>query len=128
MLAHTAVIAVFLILLVTVLSIYVSACRMRLRISLGDGGNKVMRRAIRTHANALEHAIPFVLLLMFFELNGGTAQEVLWIGGLFLACRIMHVWGMLRGPLRMRQLGATGSLALEMLAAFGILCRVFACN
>lgn len=127
MLAHTAIIAVFLILLVTILSIYVSACRIRLRISMGDGGNKVMRRAIRTHANSLEHAIPFVLLLMFYELNGGTGREVLWLGGLFLGFRLMHVSGMLGGPFRLRQLGATGSLVLEVFVAFAILCRVFGC-
>lgn len=127
MLAHTAVFAALLILLVTVLSINVSACRIRLRISLGDGGNKKMRRAIRCHANCLEHAVPFVLLLMFFELGGATPTEIMWLGGLFVGCRLLHVMGMLGGGFRLRQLGATGSLALEIVAAFAILCRVFGC-
>ncbi|HYT98291.1 MAG TPA: MAPEG family protein, partial [Casimicrobiaceae bacterium] len=49
-------------LLLVVLALRVSARRMRLKVGLGDGGDELLRRAIRVHANAVEWALPILLL------------------------------------------------------------------
>lgn len=61
----TPIFAAVLLLLVTLLAMNVSMLRMRHKVSLGDGGNKALTRAIRAHANALEHSLPFIFLLFF---------------------------------------------------------------
>lgn len=66
------------------------------RIGLGDGGDPLLMRKIRVHANFVEHA-PFALLLLcLLELNG-LAPAWLWtLGGALLLGRVMHAVGLSR--------------------------------
>ncbi|WAS91092.1 MAPEG family protein [Nannocystis punicea] len=121
MVTETPVFAVLLLLLVTLLGVNTSITRMRLRIADGDGGDKRMTRAIRAHANALEHVLPFVLLLYFYEQSGGCAATIRWAGGLFLAARVGHAVSMLRGPFDLRRLSATLTIALEVWLSLALL-------
>jgi hypothetical protein len=67
----TAAYAAILALIIVALGINVTVHRVKLRVSLGDGGNPQMLRMIRLHANAIEY-IPLALLLMLaYEINGG---------------------------------------------------------
>ncbi len=60
-------------LLLLVLAARVSAGRRRFRVGLGDGGNAELQRAIRVHANAVEWALPvLVLYLVVQRLAGGS--------------------------------------------------------
>lgn len=120
MVTVTPVIAAILLLLVTVLAAHVSLQRMVRKIRLGDGGNPFMLKAIRAHANALEHAVPFILLLFFYELRAPDAAIGL-LGGLFVAARFGHAVGMLRGPFNLLRLSATLTVALELWVGLALL-------
>ena len=121
MVTETPLVAAVLLLLVTLLASYVSGLRVALKISMGDGGDRRMFRAIRAHANALEHVLPFLLLLFFYELRAGAAAPIRLLGGLFVAARIAHAVGMIRGPFNLRRLGASLSVALELWVAVALL-------
>lgn len=78
--------------------IYISArvgmARTKTKTNLGDGGNEVMIKAIRTQGNYIEYA-PAALLGLFTlaSLNLGS----MWIhalGGVFLFARISHLMGL----------------------------------
>lgn len=117
----TPIVAGVLLLLVTLLAINVSMLRMRLKISLGDGGNKHMNKAIRAHANALEHGLPFILLLFFREQQVGCAGGLRAIAVAFVVARVLHAVGMLGGPFNLRRLGAGMTTVLELWLALALL-------
>lgn len=60
------------------------------KISLGDGGDKVLLKRIRAHGNFTENVPIGLLLLLFNELNGLAEQWLLVLGGLFLLARVGH--------------------------------------
>lgn len=99
----------------------VSMLRMRLKISLGDGGNKQLNKAIRAHANALEHGLPFIFLLFFREQQVGGAGGLTAIAAAFVAARVLHAVGMLGGPFQLRRIGATVTNVLELWLALALL-------
>jgi hypothetical protein len=49
--------------LVTLLAMNISRLRVRERVGLGDGGKLALKKAIRPHANALEHVLPFSFMV-----------------------------------------------------------------
>lgn len=117
----TPIFAGVLLLLVTLLAMNVSMLRMRLKISLGDGGNKQLNKAIRAHANALEHGLPFIFLLFFREQQVGGAGGLTAIAAAFVAARMLHAVGMLGGPFQLRRIGATVTNVLELWLALALL-------
>jgi len=93
----------------------VSRHRIGKQISLGDGGDKGLEKAIRAHANALELMIPFMFLLLCYEAQKPSATWIISIGTAFGVARLFHAMGMLkRGMFRFRQLGAALSLLLTI--------------
>jgi uncharacterized membrane protein YecN with MAPEG domain len=117
----TPIFTAVLLLLVTLLAINVSALRIRLKVSLGDGGNKTLGKAIRAHANALEHCVPFILLLLFREQQAGCTRELVAIGTAFVLARVAHAAGMLGGPFGLRRLGASLTIVLELWLTLALL-------
>ena len=117
----TALYAAVLAILVTAFAINVTATRMKLRISLGDGGNSLMSRAMRIHGNAIEY-IPVALLLMIaYELNGGS-RVVLHIAGIALvASRSLHAFALWRSDEPTLSRGAGQMLTWLTIAALAIL-------
>ncbi|MGK6318812.1 MAPEG family protein [Sphingomonas sp. DT-204] len=91
----------------------------RLRISekvmVGDGGSARLLAAMRAHANFVEYA-PFVLILLaLVELAAGTSGW-LWAASLvFIAGRLLHVFGMQGWRSgRMIGIGATWAVLLGL--------------
>ncbi len=59
-------------------------------ISLGDGGNPIMLRRIRGHANFAEY-VPFILLMMgFLEVSHFPAYLLHGIGAVLVVGRLLH--------------------------------------
>ena len=100
----------------------VSAVRNSQKVSIGDGGNEILIRRMRAHANYGE-SMPVVLILLgLLELGGGDAR-ILWGASiLFILSRILHGFGMDRpSPSRPRAIGMMGStLALVILVGYAI--------
>ncbi|MCA9717783.1 MAG: MAPEG family protein [Myxococcales bacterium] len=123
----TPLIAALLLLHLTLLSCFVSYLRITLRISFGDGENRDMFRAIRAHANALEHALPFIVLLLLLEMRAGASEQLWWLSGGFVAARVLHSLGVLNRIHRVRQIGATVSVLLELVFAIWLLRACLGC-
>ncbi|GAA0779458.1 glutathione metabolism protein [Roseibium denhamense] len=87
--------ASILALLYIALSIRVIRARFQRRISLGDNGDQAMLKPMRVHANFAEYTPLAIILIAFFELQGGTAWLIHGLGALFLIGRISHAYGVL---------------------------------
>jgi uncharacterized protein len=73
----------------------VVARRVQSGIHLMDGGDAVLVRRIRAHANFTE-TVPLALLLMLLlELGGLGAAWLWWLGLALIAGRMLHVAGLL---------------------------------
>jgi len=99
------------------LSLRVSRLRRPLQIGVGDGGNEVLMRRMRAHANFAENVPIFLILLGLLEF--ATGGEIwLWIAAiLFILARIAHVFGMDRqgaNPLRV------GGIAISWIVLLGL--------
>ncbi len=79
-----------------VLSPVVSAHRRSALVGIGHGGNEQLQRVVRAHANFAEN-VPFALvLLLLYELTGGTPWVLHTMGTTLLAGRLAHAWGLSR--------------------------------
>jgi len=89
----TSIYAALLALLFVGLSIRILRLRRSLKISIGDGGDKKMLRAIRVHSNFAEY-VPFGLLLLYLaETQGAPSAAIHGVGLCLLIGRLSHVYG-----------------------------------
>lgn len=103
----TALYTALFLLLMVALAANVVRLRMSEGVSLGDGDNKRLRAAIRTHGNATEY-VPLVLIGMAILEGLGVAPSLLFLyGGVFFLGRILHVLGLAqaRSVNKLRQSG-----------------------
>ena len=83
---YTALLALWFL----VLTVRVLQYRRSTRVSLGDGGNPLMQRAIRAHANFAEY-VPFaLLLLLILELSRFSLYVVHALGITLVIARLLH--------------------------------------
>jgi hypothetical protein len=64
--------------------------RRKARVSLGDGGNPALQRAIRGHANFAEYVPLALLLLLILELSRFSIYVIHAIGLTLLVARLLH--------------------------------------
>jgi len=83
-------------LLVLVLAFRVMARRLQAKIGIGDGGDPVLQRRIRVHANAVEYLPLALILLGGMELNGYPNAVIHGFGATLLLSRLLHAWGLSR--------------------------------
>lgn len=92
----TSLYAAALALLVVALLLRVVLLRNRFRVGIGAGGQEVLGRAVRAHANAIE-TVPLALLLMLLVELGSIAPAWLHGAGIALvAGRGAHALGLSR--------------------------------
>lgn len=89
--------AALLALMLIALSINVIKNRRRIGVALGDDNNHEMRRHIRAHGNFIEYTPLFLLMLALAEYNGLSVYAIHAFGLLFLAGRLSHAYGLIRG-------------------------------
>lgn len=90
--SYSALLAIFFV----GLSIRTLRLRQRLRIAIGDGGDKTMLRAIRAHGNFAEY-VPLGLFLIFTcEAAGAPRMFLHALGVMLLAGRVVHAFGLSR--------------------------------
>ncbi len=99
---------------------------MRLKVGLGDGGDELLRRAIRVHANAVEWALPILLLLTLAELNRAPPLLLHICGIALLIGRITHALAVSRTTKSSGRFVGIGlnSAALIVVAVWDILAFV----
>ncbi len=97
----------------------VIAMRRSAHIGLGDGGDKPLMRRIRVHANFAEY-VPLVLVLMALaELQGFGPWALHILGGMMVAGRAIHAFGVGTEPERphLRVIGMAATMTAMVVAA-----------
>ena len=89
----TALYAGLIALLYLFLSYNVVLARRSQRVSVGDGGDKLVRKRMRTHANCAEYAPIGLILWMLVEMQGMPLWLVHVFGLILLAGRLAHAYG-----------------------------------
>ncbi|WP_171227888.1 MULTISPECIES: MAPEG family protein [unclassified Ruegeria] len=119
MLAITPIYAALIAILYVALSVKVILQRRSDKISVGDGGSKLMIKAIRTHSNCAEYAPIALLLIAMVELQGAGGLLVHILGLMLLAGRLLHAYGFGRTPqiVILRQAGMSLTFLAIMVAA-----------
>ena len=100
----------------------VSRVRLASKVSIGDGGVPALAARMRAHANYTEYTPFFLILLGLIELAHGSATWLWLVAILFIACRILHAFGMDRpAPNPFRMIGIAGTmLTLLVLAGYAL--------
>lgn len=95
------------------------------KVSVGDGGNELLTRRMRAHANYVEYTPFFLILLALIELARGPVIWLWAVSIVYILGRILHVFGM-DGAHRPRMIGTiTTMAALLGLAIWAILIAYF---
>ena len=108
-----------LALLLVVLAARIIRLRWKLRLGLGDGGDRTMLRAVRAHGNATEYLPITLLLLLVAELNHASPVLLHACGCVFVVSRVLHAIGLTRsgGPSWARAFGTVGTVAVVVVLA-----------
>lgn len=90
----TAFYASLLALFFIMLSFNVIRLRFKLKVGVGDGGEKQLTKAIRIHGNFSEYMPLALILLAGFELNGADNLWVHIYGSILVMGRVFHAIGL----------------------------------
>jgi uncharacterized protein len=108
--AYAAIFALMLVFM----SVRVANMRREMRVTLGDGGQRMLQRRIRVQGNFIEYVPMALILLAFAELQGWPRWLLNVLCLILLAARIVHAYGVGREPESI-PLRATGMATTAML-------------
>ena len=106
--------------LVTLLAMNISRLRIRERVGLGDGGKLALKKAIRPHANALEHVLPFSFMVFVAASLEVNEDHLLILVTAFFVSRLVHSASYLYSSDIARQLSASVTYLCELAALVSI--------
>ena len=92
----TPIFAALLGLIFVFLSIRTVKARGKARVSLGDGGDANLQKAIRAHGNFIEYVPITLLLLTFLEMRAVSAYAIIVLASFLFVGRCLHAIGMSR--------------------------------
>jgi hypothetical protein len=118
--AITALYAALVAIGLFALAVPISRLRMKEGIGIGDGGNPRLARAIHIHADAVEWALPVLLLMLIAELNRAPALLLHACGVALIIARVLHVHGLRRSAGRSTGRFADAGLTWAALLALAI--------
>lgn len=113
-------------LLLLMLGVNVSRLRISLKIPFGDGDNKAMKQAIRTHGNGVEHCTIFGMAVLALSLLGANATLQASLVIVFTGARLLHAYGMLSRVFNARRVGAGLTFLLQGLAVIALFMTILA--
>ena len=111
----TALYTSLLTLIFITLSINIIRLRFKLKVGLGDGGEKRLTQAIRAHGNFAEYVPLALLLLASYELSGANSVFLHVLGATLLIGRLLHVIGL------SKSMGSSVQRAAGMISTFIVL-------
>lgn len=116
---NTAMLAIAIAVLVIVLAMRVSMARQKSEFQFGDGGNEDLQMRVRTHANLLENAPLFLILLGLLEGSGQSQSVIPVLAISFFVLRLTHVFALTspRRPPAARAIGAIGTQFMFLVTA-----------
>jgi uncharacterized protein len=119
MLEHSAPYVAILAILITVLAMRVSVVRARTQILWGEGSppNETLQRARRAHNTVMEFSVPFLTVLVAYDLVGGNGTWIMWLAIAFIVGRVLHAFGMyFLGPMNVGRASGAALSSLSTLA------------
>lgn len=94
----TGIYAAIAALLIVFLAVRVTLRRRAIKVGIGNGGDAILARRIRAHANAAEYVPLALLLLLILELNQTQPMLLHLFGCLLIAGRLLHGFGLSTSP------------------------------
>jgi uncharacterized protein len=124
----TAAAAGVLGLIFAALSAWVIAARLGTGVLHGDGGQEVLNRRTRAHANFIEYVPLILLLAALLETGGGSRTMIEILLVVLIVARVMHPFGMLAPPNSTQQYvfrgaATTATLIVLVVSAVALLVR-----
>lgn len=98
-----------------VLTANVSRLRLKLKISVGDGGNRNMLYAIRAQCNGVEQVPIFALIVLALTFMQAPSTLLAVLVVTFTIARVLHAYGMLCKFFLGRRIGAAFTYLLQLL-------------
>lgn len=119
--AVTAIYASLLSVLLLVLSFRVISVRRAARVEIGEGGDRVLLRRIRVHANFVEYTPIALILLMLLESMKAPGVVLHALGATLLVGRVIHAYALSQSPhiMWLRVAGMVFTLTMIAVAAAG---------
>ena len=90
----TGLYAAIAALLVVILAMRVTLRRRAVKVGIGNGGDAILARRVRAHANAAENLPLALLLLLILELNQTQPILLHVFGCVLIAARLFHAFGL----------------------------------
>jgi uncharacterized membrane protein YecN with MAPEG domain len=119
----TAITTALLALMLLAISVRVTVLRRRKKVSLLDGGDSELLRAIRVQGNFVEY-VPILLILMgLLEAMHSAPWLIYAFGAVLLIVRVSHAIGLYTGKFPARAVGAAGTWLLLAVGALLVLGR-----
>lgn len=115
-----ALFVAFNTLLLLLLGLNVSRLRISLKIPYGDGDNREMKQAIRTHGNGVEHSIVFGMAILALSLLDANVNMQAALVIVFCGARLVHAYGMLKQVFNARRIGAALTFLLQGLVVIAL--------
>jgi uncharacterized protein len=111
--------------LLVALAINVVRLRLGRRVGLGVGPEGLIEQPVRVHANFTENAPVFLLLLLLAEVSGLASGWLHLAGGIFVASRLAHAFGLgrRRGTSPGRVAGSIGTWTTVLALSVYLLTR-----
>lgn len=94
----TGIYAAIAALLIVFLAVRVTLRRRAIKVGIGNGGDAILARRIRAHANAAEYVPLALLLLLILELNQTQPVLLHVFGCVLIAGRLLHGFGLSTSP------------------------------
>lgn len=90
------------------------------KVSVGDGGDELLIRRMRAHANFIESTPIVLVLIAALELTGGTSTWLWAVGIAYTIGRLLHPLGMDGGALEKGRMIGTLLTMLTLLGLAGV--------
>ena len=87
----SAGLAGILLVLQQILMLSAGTRRAKTGTGVGHVGDPTLERLVRRHGNLAENAAIYVVTLALLEILGASGMIVLWLAGIFLAARLLHM-------------------------------------
>jgi len=101
------------------LSINIIRLRLQNKTGIGDGGHKVLAKAVRVHGNFAEYIPMALLMLGIYEINGANPMMLHIFGAVLFIGRIFHAIGLSKsiGVTKQRQIGMLSVFIVMLILA-----------
>jgi uncharacterized protein len=119
----TSIYAAILGLVFVVLSVRTLLLRRQLQVSIGDGDQPILARAVRAHANFAEYVPLSLLLIYFLEVQTRTNLWIHILCSALVIGRITHAIGVsqVKENFRYRVVGMVITFTVIISASFGLM-------